>query len=58
MDNKNTESKIEKAIDLLMHQNLMVINKGSKEFPDYVVGGTEDLKRELVHLIENIELLK
>lgn len=41
---------MEKIIETLMHQNLMVINKGTDEHPDYVVGGTDDLKRELVKL--------
>jgi hypothetical protein len=33
-----------------MHQNLMVLNKGTEEHPDYIVGGTDDLKRELLKL--------
>ena len=36
---------IERIIDNLMHTNLYVLDKGTKEHPDYVVGGTEDLKR-------------
>lgn len=50
-----TDPQIEKAIDLLMHQNLMVVDKGTKEFPDLVVGGTADLKRELMNLIKYIK---
>lgn len=45
--------KISRIIDVMVHQNLMVINKGTEEFPDYVVGGTEDLKRELLNLFKN-----
>jgi len=44
---------IERIIDNLMHINLYVLDKGTKEYPDYVVGGTEDLKRELLRLIEH-----
>lgn len=48
------KGQIEKVIDLLMHQNLMVIDKGTKQYPDYVVGGTADLKRELMNLFSHI----
>lgn len=37
-------------IDLLMHQNLYVKNIGTDDKPDYTVGGTENLKQELVKL--------
>jgi len=43
---------IARIIDNLMHTNLYVLDKGTKQYPDYVVGGTEDLKRELLRLIE------
>lgn len=46
------KNKIEHLIDILIHQNLYVVDKGSKEKSDYVVGGTEDLKRELLKLFE------
>lgn len=49
------EEKISHLIDVLMHQNLYVVDKGTKEHSDYVVGGTEDLKRELINLFKNCE---
>lgn len=44
------KKQIESIIKALIHQNLMVIDKGNKQHPDYVVGGTADLERELVNL--------
>jgi hypothetical protein len=49
---KLDKETIERIIDNLMHTNLYVLDKGTKQYPDYVVGGTEDLKRELLRLIE------
>lgn len=45
-----TERQIKKAIKALINTNLMVVNKGSKQYPVYIVGGTADLERELVNL--------
>ena len=42
--------KLSKSISLLMHQNLCVVNSGTKENPDFVVGGTELLNKELTKL--------
>ena len=44
------KEEINKTISLLMHQNLCVVNKGTKEKPDFVVGGTELLNKELTKL--------
>lgn len=44
------KGKISKTINLLMHQNLYVVNNGTKEKPDFVVGGTELLNKELTKL--------
>lgn len=43
---------LERTIELLIHQNTMVVNKGSENKPDYVVGGVNDLKREFIKLVE------
>ena len=44
------KEKLSKTISLLMHQNLCVVNKGNKKKPDFVVGGTELLNKELTEL--------
>ena len=44
------KEKLSKTISLLMHQNLCVVNNGTKEKPDFVVGGTELLNKELTKL--------
>ena len=44
------KEKLSKTISLLMHQNLCVVNNGTKEKPDFVVGGTELLNTELTKL--------
>lgn len=44
------KEKLSKTISLLMHQNLYVVNNGTKENPDFVVGGTELLNKELTKL--------
>lgn len=44
------KEQIENVIKGLIHQNLTVVNKGTDEHPDYVVGGTADLQRELMGL--------
>jgi len=41
---------LERIIELKLHQSLYVIDKGTTQKPDYVVGGISDLKRELVNL--------
>lgn len=54
------KEKLSKTISLLMHQNLCVVNNGTKENPDFVVGGTELLNKELTKLfsLHRRELLK
>lgn len=42
------------AIENLIHRNLMVVNQGTQQRPDYIVGGTDDLKRELCHYVESL----
>ena len=44
------KEKLSKTISLLMHQNLCVVNNGTKEKPDFVVGGTGLLNKELTKL--------
>jgi len=44
------KEKLSKTINLLIHQNLCVVNNGTKEKPDFVVGGTELLNKELTKL--------
>lgn len=52
------KEQVESIIRTLIHQNLTVVNKGTDEHPDYVVGGTNDLQRELMNLYEHLELVK
>lgn len=42
------------VIENLIHRNLMVVNEGTQHHPDYIVGGTDDLKRELCHYVESL----
>jgi hypothetical protein len=44
------KEKLSKTISLLMQQNLCVVNKGTKEKPDFVVGGADLLNKELTKL--------
>ena len=44
------KEKLSKTISLLMHQNLCVVNNGTEEKPDFVVGGTGLLNKELTKL--------
>lgn len=50
--NKNREN-FARVIDAAIHQNLMVLDKGTKTHPDLTVGGTEDLKRELLNAFDH-----
>lgn len=52
---KDKREKIKRIIELDIHKNLYVLDKGSKEHPDYVVGGTNDLVNELLRLFEFVE---
>ena len=52
------KEKLSKTIGLLMHQNLCVINNGTKEKPDFVVGGTELLNKELTKLFSLYSVVK
>ena len=47
-----SDEQVEKIIENLMHTNLYVLNKSSNEIHDYIVGGTDDLKRELLTLFK------
>ena len=49
-----TDKEISQVIDNILHTNLYVLNKGTDENPDYVVGGTDDAKNEIIRLIEFI----
>lgn len=42
--------QLERIIQTLIHTNLYVLDKGTKDHPDLIIGGTDDLKRELVNL--------
>ena len=44
------KEEVDRTISLLIHQNLCVVNNGNKEYPDFVVGGTDLLKKELSKL--------
>lgn len=48
------DEQIPLLIDILMYQNLYVLDKGTSKKPDYVVFGTEDLKRELIKLFKKL----
>lgn len=50
-----TGKEISQVIDNLLHTNLYVLNKGTDENPDYVVGGTENTKNSIIRLIEFIK---
>jgi hypothetical protein len=53
-----TDKEISQVIDNLLHTNLYVLNKGTDENPDYVVGGTENTKNSIIRLIEFIKETK
>lgn len=44
------KENLNSVIGLLIHQNLYVLNKGEIESPDFVVGGTDLLKKEIIKL--------
>jgi len=52
------KEKLSKTINLLMHQNLCVVNNGTKEKPDFVVGGTELLNKGLTKLFSLYGVVK
>lgn len=52
---KSKKEIAKRLIENEIHKNLYVLNKGTKETPDYVVGGTNELVNELLTLIEFID---
>lgn len=52
---KDKKEKIKRIIENEIHKNLYVVDKGTKQYPDYVVGGTNELVSVLLTLFEFVD---